>query len=56
MMLGYQASDSETTYDIFLGVFFQSDRPTRYQETHSTVNDKKIQAALNANITSTFRL
>ena len=25
----------------FLGFFFQSDRPTQYQETHSTVNEKK---------------
>ena len=25
----------------FLGFFFQSDRPTQYQETHSTVNKKK---------------
>ena len=26
---------------VFLGFFFQSDRPTRYQETHSTVNERK---------------
>ena len=25
----------------FLGFFFQSDRPTQYQETHSTLNEKK---------------
>ena len=25
----------------FLGFFFQSDRPTQYQETHSTVNEEK---------------
>ena len=41
MMPGYQASDSENAYDFFLGFFFQSDRPTQYQETHSTVNKKK---------------
>ena len=26
---------------IFLGFFFQSDRPTQHQETHSTVNEEK---------------
>ena len=43
MMLGYQASASENAYDFFfLGFFFfQSDRPTQYQKTHSTVNRKK---------------
>ena len=42
MMLGYQTSDSENAYDFFLGFFFfESDRPTHYQETHSTVNEKK---------------
>ena len=39
-MLGYQVSNSENAYDFFY-VFFQSDRPTQYQETHSTVNEKK---------------
>ena len=39
---GYQASDSENAYDFFFSFFFfQSDRPTQYQETHSTVNKKK---------------
>ena len=32
---------SETSCDFFLGFFFQSDRPTQYQETHSTVNEEK---------------
>ena len=42
MMPGYQASDSENAYDFFFRFFlFQSDRPTQYQETHSTVNEKK---------------
>ena len=41
MMPGYQASDPENAHDFFLGFFFQSDRPTQYQETHSTVNKKK---------------
>ena len=41
MMPGYQASDSENAYDCFFRFFFQSDRPTQYQETHSTVNKKK---------------
>ena len=41
MKLGYQASDSENAYDFFLGFFFQSDRSTLYQETHSTLNAKK---------------
>ena len=26
---------------LFLGVFFQSDRPTQNQETHSTINEGK---------------
>ena len=43
MMLGYQASYSETFLVMFFWVFFffQSDRPTQYQETHSTLNEKK---------------
>ena len=41
IMLGYQGSDSENAYDFLNFFFFQSDRPTRYQETHSTVNKKK---------------
>ena len=49
MMLGYQASFSETSCDFFLFCFvclfvcllFQSDRPTQYQETYSTLNGKK---------------
>ena len=32
---------SDTSCDFFLGFFFQSDRPTQYQETHSTVNEEK---------------
>ena len=43
MMLGYQASDSGNAYDFF-GFFFSirpTDRPTQYQERHSTVNEKK---------------
>jgi len=30
----------------FLGFFFQSDRPTQYQETRSTVNEEKKGMAL----------
>ena len=41
MMPGFQASDSENAYEFFFRFFFQSDRPTQYQETHSTVNKKK---------------
>ena len=44
MMLGYQASYSETSRDFFFfffSFFFQSDRPTQYQETHSTLNEEK---------------
>ena len=26
---------------LILGFFFQSDRPTQYQETHSTLNEKR---------------
>ena len=38
-----QASDLETTCDFFFRFFFffQSDRSTQYQETHSTLNEKK---------------
>ena len=32
---------SETSSDFFLVFFFQSDRPTQYQETHSTVNEEE---------------
>ena len=38
---GTRANYSETYCDFFLGFFFQSDRPTQYQETHSTVNEEK---------------
>ena len=34
---GTMASYSETSCDFF----FQSDRPTQYQETHSMVNEEK---------------
>ena len=41
MMLEYQASKSENAV-FFLGFFFfQSDRPTQYQETHLTLNETK---------------
>ena len=51
MMPGYQAPDSETAYDVFFKVFFffQSDRPTQYQETHSTVNNKRGMALCTLN-------
>ena len=32
---------------LFLGFFFQSDRPTQCQETHSTLNEKKKGDGLN---------
>ena len=42
MMMGYQASYRETCSDFLLKFFFfQSDRPTQYQETRSTLNEKK---------------
>ena len=39
---GSKASYSETScyLGFFLDFFFQSDRPTQYQETHSTLNEK----------------
>ena len=43
IVLGYLAYYSETSCDFFFKFlfFFQSDRPTQYQETHSTVNEEK---------------
>ena len=44
MILGYQASDSETTCDsFFFGcyVFNPTDRPHNDQETHSALKEKK---------------
>ena len=49
MMLGYQASDSETNCDFSFTLFFSirpTDRPTQYQERHSTLNEKKGGMAL----------
>ena len=43
VVLGYQGLlHSQTTCDFFFRFFFQSDRPTQYQETHSTLNERKI--------------
>ena len=36
-MLGYQASLSETFFGFFLN---PTDRPTQYQDTHSTLKEK----------------
>ena len=44
VILGYQGLLFRDSCDLFffLGVFFfQFDRPTQYQETHSTLNEKK---------------
>ena len=43
VILGYQGSSySETSCEFFFfSFFFQSDRPTQHQETHSTLNEKK---------------
>ena len=38
--LGYQVL-RDFLFIFFLCFFFQSDRPTQYQETHSTLNEKK---------------
>ena len=40
---GTKTSYSETSCDFFFSFFFQSDRPTQYQEVevHSTPNEKK---------------
>ena len=41
---GTRASYSDTSCDILFLVFFfffQSEQPTQYQETHSTLNEKK---------------
>ena len=44
---GTSASYSETSCEFFIGFFFfQSDRPNQYQETHSTLNEKKRGMAL----------
>ena len=44
VVLGYQGllySQTTCYFVLFLFFFFQSDRPTQYQETHSTLNEKK---------------
>ena len=45
MILGYQASDSETTCEFFFFfafcVFNPTDRPHNDQETHSALKEKK---------------
>ena len=38
VVLGTRASSSVTSCDFF----FQSERPTQYQETHSTLKEKKV--------------
>ena len=40
VVLGYQG----LLFREYWGFFFQSDRPTQYQETHSTVNEEKKKA------------
>ena len=42
VILGYQGLlFQEVLRFFFLGFFFQSNRPTQYQEMHSTLNEKK---------------
>ena len=41
VVLGYQGLLYSQTNCDFLFRFFQTDRPTQYQETHSTLNEKK---------------
>ena len=42
VILGYQGLLFEDSLGFFFQVFFfQSDRPTQYLETHSTLNEKK---------------
>ena len=42
VVLGYQSLFySETSSDFVFSFFFQSDRPTQYQKTYSTLNEKK---------------
>ena len=44
VVLGYQGLYSETSCNFFISFFFfvfQSDQPTQYHETHSTLNEKK---------------
>ena len=41
VILGYQSFIFWDFLWFFLKVFFQSDRPTQYQETHSTLHEKK---------------
>ena len=41
VILGHQGVLFRDFCDFFLGIFFQSHRPTQYQETHSTLNEKK---------------
>ena len=41
VVLGYQDLLFRDVLLFFLVFFFQSDRPTQYQETHSTVNEEK---------------
>ena len=41
VVLGYQDLLFRDFLLFFLVFFFQSDRPTHYQETHSTVNEEK---------------
>ena len=46
VILGYQGLLFRDFLWFFLGFFFQSDRPTQYQEMHSTLNEKKKGDAL----------
>ena len=43
VILGYKGLQFQDFLRLFclLGFFFQSDRPTQYQETHSTLNEKQ---------------
>ena len=41
VVLGYQGLLYSQTNCDFLFRFFQTDRPSQYQETHSTLNEKK---------------
>ena len=53
-ILGYQGLLFRDFLWFFLGFFFQSDRPTQYQETHWTVNKEKKGDGLRGNQTSMF--
>ena len=58
VVLGYQGPLFQDLlwFFFFKFFFFQSDRPTQYQETHSTVNEEKQGDGLRGNQTSMFWL